>query len=122
MLQAVVKPRHRSRGQGLPNWGKVPNPADWAAVDAAADDDPGQQQGTSRIAASTQALDLNSSPGFNVFLPGSDVTQPAPTAAAATSLPYKTFGDAALAAAQASQAFNSSQAGASRPGSEDQQP
>ncbi|KAJ9520993.1 hypothetical protein QJQ45_022704 [Haematococcus lacustris] len=119
---AVVKPRHRSRGQGLPNWGRVPNPADWAAVDAAADDDPGQQQGTSRIAASTQALDLNSSPGFNVFLPGSDVTQPAPTAAAATSLPYKTFGDAALAAAQASQAFNSSQAGASRPGSEESGP
>ncbi len=37
LLQVVAKPKHRSKGRGLPGWGVVPNPQDWAAIDALPD-------------------------------------------------------------------------------------
>jgi hypothetical protein len=53
-----MAPKHKTRTRGLPGWGTVPNPEDWAAVDAVPDVEHSGTVAGSRIAQHAQALQL----------------------------------------------------------------
>jgi RNA-binding protein NOB1 len=54
-----MAPKHKTRTRGLPGWGNVPNPEDWAVVDAVPDNEHSGTVSGSRIAQQAQELELD---------------------------------------------------------------
>jgi RNA-binding protein NOB1 len=55
-----MAPKHKTRSRGLPGWGNVPNPEDWAAIDEVPDSESAGAVQGSRISQQAQELNLDS--------------------------------------------------------------